>query len=323
MVNSYTLKDFNDIIFDGFEITLSDVTLIIISELSQHVGSPTYIKTPIFHKRENPLKTTNVDPIKKRRGNKTTEVSDEDWDTLRKFQTTTIEEKVGIELQIDLLRVCLNKMTDKVYNESCGQIVLILDQIVSLNTPEEEMVRIGNIIFEIASNNRFFSKLYADLYSLLIEKYEIMRTIFNKNLSDFMNLFTNIEYGNPDINYDNFCKINKDNEKRKALSMFFVNLCKTRILTEEELTDITSKLLFKLLELIELPDKKNEVHEITENIAILYNKPMFEKCKHRFTRENETFSHVIFNLANCNAKSYKGLTSKSIFKFMDLVEMEN
>jgi len=319
MTKIFTLKDFTDITFNGFDISLTEDTLIIISELSQHVGSPTYIKTPIFCKRENPLKITNNNDVKKRRNNKAMEVNDEDWDSLRKFQTTTIEQKAGIELQIDLVRVCLNKMTDKNYTESCEQIMLILDHLISLNTVEDEMIRVGCIIFEIASNNRFFSRLYAELYSLLIEKYDMMRTIFNNNLLNFMELFKSIEYGNADVNYDEFCKINKDNEKRKSLSMFFVNLCKTKIISEKELIDIASNLLFKMLEFVELENKKNEVHEITENIAILYNKNLFEKCTHVFNCK--TFNEMISSLAKCNAKTFKSLTNKSIFKFMDLAEM--
>ena len=37
----------------------------------------------------------------------------------------------------------------------------------------------------MASNNIFYSKLYADLYTELIHKYEIMNTIFEANLSKF------------------------------------------------------------------------------------------------------------------------------------------
>jgi len=318
MTKIFTLKDFIDITFNGFDISLTEDTLIIISELSQHVGSPTYIKTPTFYKRENILKLTNND-VKKRKNNKAMEVNDEDWDNLRKFQTTTIEQKAGVELQIDLVRVCLNKMTDKNYTESCKQIMLILDHLLSLNTVEDEMIRVGCIIFEIASNNRFFSKLYAELYSLLIEKYDMMRIIFNNNLLNFIELFKNIEYGNADVNYDEFCKINKDNEKRKSLSMFFVNLCKTKIISEKELIDIASNLLFKMIEFVELEDKKNEVYEITENIAILYNKKVFEKCTHVFN--GKTFNEMISSLAKCNAKTFKSLTNKSIFKFMDLAEL--
>ena len=49
----YSLDDFNNLIFKGFNYTLPDETLKIISELSLEVGSPTYVKTPVFQKKEN------------------------------------------------------------------------------------------------------------------------------------------------------------------------------------------------------------------------------------------------------------------------------
>ena len=56
MALRYTLKDFVDITFNGFDIKLPEETLVMITELSQQVGSPTYIKTPIFQKREHTTK---------------------------------------------------------------------------------------------------------------------------------------------------------------------------------------------------------------------------------------------------------------------------
>ena len=104
----YTLDNINDIIFKGFDYVLNEDTLKIISELSLQVGSPDYVKTPIFQKRENPLKTeitnTNKDygQQKRRKNNKAFEVNDDDWETLRTFQPTKMEEKSGIEW-LDLL----------------------------------------------------------------------------------------------------------------------------------------------------------------------------------------------------------------------------
>jgi hypothetical protein len=56
----YQLKDFTDITFDGFNFSLPEETIQMISSLSLEVGSPTYIKTPVFRKRENPLKSTGL-----------------------------------------------------------------------------------------------------------------------------------------------------------------------------------------------------------------------------------------------------------------------
>ena len=183
------------------------------------------------------------------------------------------------------------------------------------------MIRVGNAIFEIASNNRLFSKLYADLYCKLISNFEVMKDIFNDNLETFMELFNCIEYVDPEKDYNQFCKINIDNERRKALSLFFVNLTTNKVIGENKLQSMTCSLLKMLIVFIKEENRKNEVDEITENISILYSydKNMFENCCDLF--DGNTFVNTIEKLANCKAKTYPSLSSKAIFKFMDLVEM--
>lgn len=53
----YTLNDFNELIFNGFNYELPQETIKVISEISLEVGSPNYVKTPVFQKRENSMKT--------------------------------------------------------------------------------------------------------------------------------------------------------------------------------------------------------------------------------------------------------------------------
>ena len=55
-------------------------------------------------------------------------VNDEDWEALRSFHTTKIEQKVGIEVEIDLIRSYLNKMTDKNFADMKNKIFEILNQ---------------------------------------------------------------------------------------------------------------------------------------------------------------------------------------------------
>ncbi|NDA90549.1 MAG: hypothetical protein EBY20_06565 [Alphaproteobacteria bacterium] len=327
MAMRYTLKDFTDITFNGFDIKLPEETLVIITELSQQVGSPTYVKTPTFHKRENVLKMGGNDSIggndfKRKKKNKPNEIlNDDDWETIRSFQATKMEQKVGIDAQIDLMRSWLNKMSDKMYVEPFEKIMEILNQLIADGISDSDMLRVGTTIFDIASNNRFYSKLYADLYTKLIENYQVMRNIFNENLASFMELFNCIEYVDSEKDYDKFCKINKDNERRKALSLFFVNLTINKIISEDKLKEMASSLLNKLLSFIMEENRKNEVDEITENIALLYsyNKKLYDTCEEKF--DGVSFGEMIEKLAHCKAKTYPSLSNKSIFKFMDLVEM--
>ena len=60
----YNIEDFNKIISNGFEYTLSDELISIISELADKAGAPSYIKTPIFEKK---IKRKNL------------KLSDEEW----------------------------------------------------------------------------------------------------------------------------------------------------------------------------------------------------------------------------------------------------
>ena len=48
----YTLQDVLEITFNGFDITLPEETIKLIQELSNQVGSPTYVKTPTFPKKD-------------------------------------------------------------------------------------------------------------------------------------------------------------------------------------------------------------------------------------------------------------------------------
>ena len=320
----YTLENFSTILFNGFEIKLPDETLHIISDIAQHVGSPSYIKTPVFNKREiipgkNNQSNSSVDgSYKKRRRNKNNDnVNDEDWESIRNFQSTKIEQKVGIDSKIVIIRSLINKITDKTYVELSNKIVETLDELIVDETCQEEMMKVGISIFDIASNNRFYSKLYADLYAVLIHRYEIINIVFEKSFKTFLELFQNIEHVNPEEDYNKFIKVNGENEKRKSLSSFFVNLMLNGIITKEKIIEITSDLMSDVLTLMKEENKKSVVDEMTENISLLYNKELFENVR----INDELFTDIINRLSLCKVKTYPSLSNKSIFKYMDLNEM--
>ncbi len=330
-IMKYNLTDFSNITFNGFDFKLPQDTLTLIHSLSTEVGSPTYIRTPVFKKRENPLKVSPDDNDgfkqvvsssgnKNRRKHKNVEiVNDSDWETLRTFHVTKIEKKEGIEGETNNIRSYLNKMTDKNYEEIKNKIIEIIDNMINNDIGEEEFNCVSGVIFEIASTNRFYSKLYADIYSILIEKYDSMKVVFENSFNSFTDLFKTISYVDPGVNYDEFCKNNKTNEKRRALSTFFVNLMYNKIVTESQLLDIIGVIMSQILDLININEKKNEVDELTENIAILCTKEILENTDYKIGEL--TVLETIEKLAHSKAKTYLSLSSKSIFKFMDMVDM--
>ena len=330
MAQRYTLEDFTSISFAGFNFTIPEETIDAISALAIEVGSPTYIKTPNFQKRDRPpvsnsfgdsgsMQSMNKDAHRKKRGNKAMEVSSEDWEAIRTFSATKIEKKSGIDGVIDKVRLHLNKLTDKTYEDMKNNIAEIL-----METTDEEIEKVGTAIFDIACNNRFYSKLYADLYADLIDRFTIMQEIFEKNFSEFLRLFDTIQYITPEENYTKFCDINKENEKRRSISMFFVNLCIAGIISKERIVSLTCNLLRQVITMISQDDKKNEVDEITENVILLFNKTFIESVDQTsadYMIGELTIIDTVHMLAKSKVKSYPSLTNKTIFKYMDLIEM--
>jgi hypothetical protein len=302
MLTIYSHQDFQNIIFDGFQFSLPEETIVLINELASKVGAPTYIKTPIFKKKDVTI---------------TPPTAIETWEKVRSFKTTKIEQKKGIDSKIDMIRFHLNKITDKNYIDCHNKIVDLLNELIENNITDEHLMRICVHIFDIASNNRFYSKLYADLYSDLITRFDIMKTIFNNSFNSFMELFNHVEYIDPSVNYDAFCKNNKDNECRKSLSTFILNLMNNNIISREKVINLLSQLLSQVQEFIFLENKKNEVDELTENIALLFKAELVADLM----IGDVSFMNVLQNLAKSKMKSYPSLSNKSIFKYMDLCEL--
>jgi hypothetical protein len=321
VILKYNLEEIEDIIFKGFDYRIPDDVMEKISNLSMQVGSPDYIKTPIFKKRDNPMKDdTEItvlnqpakDHYKKRRGNKNMEE-----ENLPSFQTTKIETKSGIDADFDTIRTTINKMTDKNYIEMCNKIIEIINKLL-LEHSVSDLGGIGENIFDIASSNRFYSKIYANLYSDLSSKFEFIKDQYLQNLKRFTELFNNIEYVDSNVNYDRFCEINKINEKRKSLAAFYINLMYCGVISKDEIITITRNLLAKVYEYISLENKKNEVEELTETIAILYKKDLYDE---NYIIEGFTINEIVKKIANSKVKDYKSLSNKALFKFMDLIDM--
>ena len=147
-----------------------------------------------------------------------------------------------------------------------------------------------------------------------------MKQTLDDSFHSFLELFINIEYVDPDVNYDEFCRINKVNEKRKALSAFFINLSANNLLSHDKLVDLTHNMILRVIEYIPMTDKKAHVDEYTENIAILFNRGEYAKITDKLI-DGKTIMETIQMLATSKPKTYPGLSSKCIFKYMDLIDI--
>ena len=298
----YSLDIFYNILPINYE--LSDTTIEIINKLAAKVGAPSYKKTPQFHKKERP----------RRRHTKTT-ITAADWEEMRNFKSTTLTKNVdGIDRDIDELRGLLNKLTQSNYNEISQQIINLLENILKNNATEEELMKVGKSIFEIGSMNKFWSELYATLYKDLIHIFPVMKQISEKSFESFLTVFEVIRYVDAEKDYDEFCRVNKENANRRALSSFFVQLMKNGIIPLEKLLTIVETLQTKFIYLIEQPESQNEIEEIAENIIIIIQGgggPLYT---------NPFIAEFINNIVAMNVTQHVSLPRKTIFKFLDLID---
>ena len=196
----YNLQQINDIVSNGLIWEIPEDTLQIINYLCSEVGSAP-VSSNIYERKEssNSFSSESI-RNKKKRGNKGMEVTDEEWESLRTFQTTKIEQKVGIGAEIDQLRLLLNKLKDKTYLDIREKIINKINALVeSEEFSLEDSEKISVTIYDISSTNKFYSKIFADLYAELVTTYSWLRPNFDSKYEKLFEQYNNIIYVEHDV----------------------------------------------------------------------------------------------------------------------------
>lgn len=335
----YNLKQITDISYSGFHFEIPEDTYNTINYLCNHVGltginstlftktAPISVVNDISNSSNNDF-TSYSKNNKKKRGNKSMEVSADEWESIRTFQATKIEQKTGIDGDINEIRLYLNKLTDKTFLDMRQKIIEKINiSTSSMCLDKEDIIKIGSMLYEMCSTNKFYSKIFADLFAELASMYEWLNDIFKENYTNIMDQYNNIQYIDSDKDYDGFCEMNKKNERRRAITTFYFNLATNGFIKKEGIVKILRDILTSIMNMINEPDKKNEIDELTEIVAILFNKEMIDEVdedadepEDYYVLENSIID-TVSNLAQKKAKDYPSLSNKAIFKYMDLVEM--
>lgn len=310
----YQIDDFENILSAGFQFELPNDVLDTINKIATQVGASDYVRTPLFPKKTNTTQSTQHHN-NKRKLNKNQQITDDDWDAIRSFQVTEIKEKVGIDASIGTIIKNLNKITEKTYNKSFTEICEEINKII--NEDSNVLNKIAETIFNIASTNSMCSSVYAKLVKELIERYSFINDVFNRHFDKFSDIFTSIEYCSPDENYEKFCEINNSNSKRRALSLFYVNLAKQGIISHDRIVVLIKNIQSYFMDMITNENNKEIVDELSENIYI------FITNSNEILDEHDDWDNIISNIetiAKSKIKDYPSITNKTIFKHMDILD---
>jgi len=329
----YNLKQITDISYSGFHFEIPEDTYDTINYLCNQVGimgihSHIFTKSaPTSDTTENNNEFTSTNKNKKKRGNKAMEISSEEWESIRTFQTTKIEQKVGIDADINEIRLYLNKLTDKTFLDMREKIINKINTVCASSSETEDAIKLASMLYEMSSTNKFYSKIFADLFAELASMYSWLNDSFKENYKNLMDQYNNIQYVDSDKDYDGFCEMNRKNERRRAITTFYLNLALNGFIKKEGIVKILKDILTSIMNMINTPDKKNEVDELTEIVAILFNKDMIDEVDEDADEPedyyvlDQSILDTVNGLAQKKAKDYPSLSNKAIFKYMDLVEM--
>ena len=143
--------------------------------------------------------------------------------------------------------------------------------------------------------------------------------MFEKSYSEFVGLFKKVEYVDPGVDYNKFCEVTKVNDKRKAMSMFIINLVKESMLSVDSVVDIIVELQQMVNSYIKQVNKMNELEELNENIFIMLTNGKNVLSSH------EKWEHIVSNIKflsvlKAKMKEYPSVNNKLIFKNMDILE---
>lgn len=228
-----------DISQDGFNYTISETTLDIISALASQVGAPDYVRTPNFttHHRESRGRGD-------RRRRKQNEVmSDSDWEDLRAFHSKakaeiTPEKALEKKWRGELNRVVTNCSSSQLESIACVLVEMVEAGIGSVAE---------KVFFDLATcskmNTVSFAQLFGDLvetdrYSCcgdtVLQFMESMLTSLVSSDGVWMNEFIQVEYVSEDVDYDRFCDLNKENDRRLNMTRFVSGVFKNLLDREDK-----------------------------------------------------------------------------------------
>jgi len=294
----YSQPEIDEIINNGFDFKLPDITISMIADISEKVGAPSYIKTPVFHK--------------KRKEEKKKKKSDEHLPPLKPtvFVVKTDDKNVLI---VSKITSNLNKMTDKTYEKL---LPVIINDIDELEINNEILEKISEHIFMLLSHQMIFSHIYATVYSELSKKYNYMIELLNNYIDGYMESYENISDVeiDPDKDYSAFCNVQKNNEMRKARSKFITDLVNMNIIEKDRVEVIIETLQFILKDMLYKDNLSKCCEELSANISIFV---LNIKNLQQYTNYNMIVEEIQ-NISNMKVKEVNSLTSKILFKQKDL-----
>ena len=347
-MSCYTFDDYRDMLFSGVCVQLDNTIEDNIDVLSSEISS--YVKTlPVLednykkrYKRNNkgfghslqPSSPSNQSNFKYNApisptANAINIYSESECNKEIVFNKKPIAMKEGKEKWYNELKLAFNKMTTKNYDTIITSIKKLVEQLIEneqsddddddeTETPYQKIFGIlMNIICQTKNNG-----VYVKSLKELIGKYPIFVSSLDSVINDYYTSYERMVDVNPSEDYEQYCILMKNNERRRNKASFIISLYNDNLLKSDDLVELLKWCLTRVLQGVNEEGKILFVEELSENIYIMIS---FLVDKEEFIHDKENkwdeIKEMIYTCAELKATETKSLSSRIIFKYMDVVDI--
>jgi len=140
-------------------------------------------------------------------------------------------------------------------------------------------------------------------------------------LDKYKESFNNIKSVDSNADYDGFCDNVKNNDLRRAMTTFIMNLLKNEAINEEDVINTILYLEDLVITNAEESDKSIVIEETIENIFIFIVQGNKKLNQNAIWKDKIIPNiHLISKFRKTDLVKYKSMTSRSTFKLMDIID---
>jgi hypothetical protein len=200
--------------------------------------------------------------------------------------------KQGGEKSLGEVVGLLNKLTADSYDKIAVKIVGVIGHLDPSDTD-----KLCEAVFRIASGNRFYSKIYANLCKELCQ-YPAFKQILDTTCEGYA------------------AGVHAITADGRALTLFLTNLAVNHTISMAIAVQAAQQLQQLVEDSVDSADKKEQIDEWTEHLALMLtvHKPFKAACG---------LDARLAQLSKLKPKEHAGLSVKTIFRYLDMIEHFN
>ena len=281
---TYTLLDFDAIRNQGFDYTIPKESYALIQKLAKTVGDSGYSPTPVFPKKDKPK------PLRE------------------PFKATKRIESKGNDKRIQELTSMLNKVTHDTVSTVTTQMIVKIHEIEE--ECNEYMPKVYTVLFEMMLSNRFYIQSYVTMFIHIMHEWPLLKDELDKRILKHKEDMFQVEVCDT-TEYDRFCRLKSLHEYQRTTTQFILYLTLQDRLDTSILKQFYAEIKQYIQEGIQQSSQKGRVEEWVEHMYILT------------TLGNSILSVLkpeLESMTTLSMKEYPGMSNKSMFRYMDMVE---